>query len=187
VSASILTNCGVGRLAKTERFYWDACAWLGLLNKESAKHRELEIVWKRAENGDCEILTSALSQVEVFKKKCEGTDPKPLSVEADADISDLFKQPHVIPAQLDPIIAEAARALLRAHPELKKAPDAIHLATALFHNCDAMHTYDSDNLIGLSEMVKCRNGRPLEICIPDASVDGPLFSGRKDISERETK
>ena len=33
--------------------------------------------------------------------------------------------------------------------------------------------------------MKRRDGRPLEICIPDASVDGPLFGGRKDLSERE--
>ncbi len=172
-------------MAKTERFYWDACAWLGLLNNESAKHRELAIIWKRAENGECEILTSTVSQVEVFKKKCEREDPKPLSPENDAIIAEMFEQPHVVLAQLDPIVAEKARALLRAHPELKKAPDAIHLATALFHNCEAMHTYDSDNLIGLSGQLNCRNGTPLEICIPDASVDGPLFGKPKDINERE--
>lgn len=172
-------------MAKTDRFYWDACAWLGLLNNESAKYRELSIIWKRAENGECEILTSTVSQVEVFKKKCEREDPKPLSPENDAAIAVMFEQPHVVLAQLDPIVAESARALLRAHSELKKTPDAIHLATALFHNCDAMHTYDSDNLLGLSGKLKCRNGKLLEICIPDASVDGPLFGRTKNINERE--
>lgn len=172
-------------MAKVDRYYWDACAWLGLLNSESAKHRELEIIWKRAENRECELLTSALSQVEVFKKKCEGEDPKPLSTENDQLIAEMFRQPHVLIAQLDSIIGENARALLRKHPELKKAPDAIHLATALFHDCNAMHTYDSANLLSLSGKLTCRNGKLLEICIPDVSVDGPLFGGPKDIHEPE--
>lgn len=178
---------GTDLLAKNKRYYWDACAWLGLLNTEYAKHRELEIIWKSAERGECEILTSALSQVEVFKKKCEGQDPKPLSDDNDAAIAGMFQQPHVVLVQLDSIVAENARKLLRQHPELKKAPDAIHLATALYWSCDALHTYDSDNLIGLSGSVICRDGSPLKIHTPDETVDGPLFGGKKDLSEPEIK
>jgi predicted nucleic acid-binding protein len=171
-------------LSKTPIYYWDSCAWLGLLNKEAAKHRELEIIWKAAERGDCLIYTSALSQVEVFKRKCEAGDAKPLSEENDALISEMFKQPHVLRVQLEPIMAEHARSLLRKHPNLKKANDAIHLATALFTNCDAMHTYDNVNLLGLSNLVLKRDGTALEICLPDATVDGPLFSAMKDIHEK---
>lgn len=169
-------------MAKISQYYWDACAWLGKLNSESSKHIELNLVWGLAERGQCGIVTSTVSQVEVFKKRCESADPKPLSPENDAAISAMFWQPHVTLAALDPIIADNARALLRAYPELKKAPDAIHLATALFWNCDAMHTYDSDNLIGLSLQVTRRDGVPLEICIPDATTYGPLFGQKKDLA-----
>ena len=158
---------------------------MGLLNKESAKYRELSIIWNLGKNGQCEILTSALSLVEVFKKKCESDDPKPLSVENDQIISEMFEQPHVLRVALDANIAKLARTLLRKYPELKKAPDAIHLATALFTDCDAMHTYDDANLLGLSGQIQCKNGKLLEICLPDSSADGPLFSGRKNLSEEE--
>ena len=174
------------RVAKIKRYYWDACAWLGRLNTELAKHKELRLVWDAAERGQCEIITSTLSQVEVFKKKCEGVDSKPLSQEADEEIANLFDQPHVTRAELDSIIAENARALLRTHSGLKKAPDAIHLATALFWNCDAMHTYDSENLIALSKLVMRRDGVPLEICIPDATTYGPLFGIKKDLNDGRT-
>lgn len=161
-------------------YYWDACAWLGLINQESAKHRELEIIWKAAEDGRCRILTSTLSQVEVFKKRCEDADPKPLSEGSDKEISELFQQPHVTRANLDPVVAEDARRIRRLHG--LKAPDAIHLATALFWNCDAMHTYDSEDLIRLSGAMKRRDGEPLHICIPDETTDGPLFASLKDLS-----
>jgi predicted nucleic acid-binding protein len=171
-------------MAKTPLIYWDACAWLGLLNKEAAKHRELDIMWQRGRRGEVRILTSALSMVEVFKKKCEGLDAKPLTDETEAEIAALFEEDHVVRVQLEPNVATQARKLLREHLELKKAPDAIHLATALWWNCDEMQTYDHDNLIGLSGKIPRRDGLLLTICMPDATTDGPLFAPQKDLSEK---
>lgn len=167
------------------RYYWDSCAWLGLINNEAKKHRELSIIWSSAKRGRCEIVTSALSQVEVFKKKCEDDDPRPLSEENDRLISDLFMQDHVVRVQLTPVLAESARSLLRQHKELKKAPDAIHLATALFANCVVMHTYDASNLLPLDGLLNCKNGSALSICLPDTTTDGPLFAHLKDITEKD--
>lgn len=172
-------------LAKTKKYYWDACAWLGLINEESAKHRELEIIWKAAENGQCVIYTSTVSQVEVYKKKCERGDPKPLSDENDKQIAAMFWSGHVKLIQLDANVAESARSLLRAHQCLKKAPDAIHLATALHWNCDVMHTYDGNDLLDLDGKLLRRDGENLEICLPDTTVDGPLFAKNKNLTESE--
>jgi hypothetical protein len=47
-----------------------------------------------------------------------------------------------------------------------------------------MHTYDNVNLLGLSNLVLKRDGTALEICLPDATVDGPLFAAMKDIHEK---
>lgn len=121
----------------------------------------------------------------MFKKRCEKGDPKPLSEENDREISAIFAQDHVVRVQLDPIVAENARALLRKYPQLKKAPDAIHLATALFWNCDALHTYDNDDLLHLTGLVSRRDGVPLTICIPDQTADGPLFGGKKDVTNHD--
>ncbi len=170
-------------MAKCPVIYWDACAWLGLLNKESAKHRELNIVWERGRRGEVRILTSALSMVEVFKKRCEGLDSKPFTDEVEAEIAALFQEDHVDRVQLEPNVATRARQLLREHPELKKAPDAIHLATALWWNCDEMQTYDQENLIALDGKTVRRGGGALTICTPDASTDGPLFASAKNLNE----
>lgn len=173
-------------MAKAKRVYWDACAWLGLINKESKKHRELQLVWTGAARGDYEIWTSAFSYAEVFKTRCEDGDAI-LQAESDAIIDQMFEQAHVKRVQVDVVIGRLARKLLRDYPELKKAQDAIHLATAIHHNLDALHTYDGSNLIALNGKVKRRDGRALPICMPDADTDGPLFAGKKDVTEDDAK
>lgn len=37
------------------RVYWDACAWIGLLNNEPDKHPPLRIIWEHAQRGQFEI------------------------------------------------------------------------------------------------------------------------------------
>ena len=157
------------------KYYWDACAWLGLLNREPDKYAALKSVWEQGERGECTILTSALSRVEVFRKKCEKIDGKPLPLDKDIEILKMFDQEHVVTVQLDSLIAERARNLLREHTELKKAPDAIHLATGLFWDCDEMHTWDQKDLLCLNLKVSRRDGEPLKIIVPDEPSDGPLF------------
>lgn len=168
-------------MTKPPRFYWDACAWLGLLNVELPKHRELEIVWHRAARGDCRIWTSALSRAEVFKKRCEDADPKPLSEENDKIIEEMLDQPFVKTAALNRDIGNLSRRLRRQFPGIRKLPDAIHLATAMHWNCDQLHTYDSIDLLALNGLVRRRDGAHLEICLPDVASDGPLFAVNKDL------
>ena len=173
-------------MAKVRRVYWDACAWLGLINAELKKHRELRLVWDAAVRGDYEIWTSAFCYAEVFKAKCEDGDTK-LKEESDALIDSMFEQPHVKRVQVDVVIGRSARKLLREFPGLKKPQDAIHLATALYYNLDSLHTYDGSNLLGLNGKVRRRDGELLQICIPDAETNGPLFAGKKDIREDARK
>lgn len=149
----------------SRRVYWDACTFLGLINKEADKHADCLAVWTEAEAGDATILTSFFTWAEVFKAKCEGK-AKPLAEEDDKAIEDVLGQEFIEPVLVDEVIGVAARRLMRAHEECKKPSDAIHLATALRLNVDEMHTYDGSDLLNLSGKVNCANGFPLLICKP---------------------
>ena len=63
--------------------------------------------------------------------------------------------------QVDFDVGVLARRLLRKYPEIAKPQDGIHLATALLNNVDELHTYDRENLIGLSDKIDRRDGKKL--------------------------
>ncbi len=88
----------------------------------------------------------------------------------------MFQQPHVVMANVDLVVATKAAELRMQHRELKKTPDAIHLATAMHWNCDAMHTYDKNDLLSLNGKIRRRDGVLLDIETPDRAGLGPLFS-----------
>jgi len=156
-----------------KKVYWDACAWLGLINGEDGKSADLEFVWSKAEHGEAEIWTSAFCLAEVYKVKCGG-EKVGLLPEGDAQIDNLFDQPFVNIVQVDLAIAKLARNLLRSLPKLKKPSDGIHLASAIAWNVDQLHTYDDSDLIGL--IVNRADGEPLEICKPTMIDGSNLFN-----------
>jgi predicted nucleic acid-binding protein len=166
-------------LAKPAKIYWDSCAWLGFLNGEAGKTRELEIVYSNARQGLCELWTSTLAVVETRRLGVELHDPKPLSEAHHTIIRDLFRQPFVKTAPVSLEIAEAARTIWRETSNLKKFQDAIHLATALRWSASVLHTYDNADLTHLSLKFKCKNGEQLPICYPNETTDGPLFAAQK--------
>lgn len=163
-------------MAKVIKLYWDSCAWLGLLNGEAAKKRELELVYGFARQGHYEIWTSTLAMVEVRRFNDEVNVQKPLSDEKLKIIRDIFRQPFVKTIPLSFEIAEQARELVRITQGLSKWPDAVHVASALRWNIETMHTYDAEDLLHLSDKLNCKNGQPLKICYPNETTDGPLFN-----------
>jgi predicted nucleic acid-binding protein len=163
-------------VAKVVRIYWDSCAWIGFLNGEPDKKRELVIVYGNARQKLYEIWTSTIAMVEVRRLADEKQNPKPLGDGNHKKIEDLFRQPFVKPIPLAVDIADHARTLFRATRGLGKWQDAVHLASALRWNADVLHTYDNDDLLHLTEQFTCRNGTRLRICYPNETTDGPLFS-----------
>jgi predicted nucleic acid-binding protein len=163
-------------MPKPLKLYWDSCAWIGLLNGEADKNRELGIVYSLAQKGNYELWTSTISMVEVRRLRNEKDDPKPLSEENLKVIDSLFRQPFVKPVPLSVDIAEDARKLFRVTSGLGKWQDAIHLASALKWNAATLHTYDNEDLLKHTYMFTCRNGEKLPICYPDETTDGPLFA-----------
>ena len=172
-------------MASAQKIYWDSCAWLGLLNRESKKLVELEYVWNRAQKGEVEIWTSTIAQLEVVKLasekdaiKLQGNVAKTDVLTEDnlAKIENLFDQPFVKRISLDVEISSRARRLYRETLGLDKAPDAAHLASAMKWNIPTIHTYDSSHLIHLSGKVRTDDGTEIEICEPNEQPPKDLFS-----------
>lgn len=167
-------------MSDRQRVYWDACAWLGMLNGEGEKQAALEHVWAKALNGEVEIWTSAFCIAEVYRLKCE-KEWTALSPENDQKINDAFEQDFVKTVQVDTDIAKLAKTLLRTHEKLTKPSDAIHLATAVYWNLDQLHTYDGSDLLGLP--VQTSEGKELLVCKPDM-IDGVnLLNYKPDSAE----
>lgn len=156
--------------------YWDACAWLGLINQEATRYDPLSRIYETARRGGLEIWTSAFTYAEVFKKKCEAGVIASLDDESEKEISDILSQDFIKIVPVDAIIGTNARKLLRAHHVLKKPQDAIHLATALWWNLNMLHTYDGSELLPLDGALPCRDGKMLQICVPSDEIIGPLFN-----------
>ena len=163
-------------MVKPVRVYWDSCAWLGLLNGEVDKKRELEIVYGHSKLARYELWTSTLSVVEVRRVQGEILKDRPWSDANTKTLEALFRQPFIkmIPLAVD--VAESARRIFRENADMGKWQDAVQLASALRWDAAVMHTYDYDDLIRFDMKFTCRSGGKLPICYPDESTDGPLFS-----------
>lgn len=161
------------------KLYWDSNAWLGLLNGEADKKRELQIVYGHAKKGHYELWTSTWSYMECRRLKSEADLPRPLDPANEKIIADIFRQPCVKPIPVTQDIAELARTTWRETPGLGSYQDAVHLVSALRWNVPVMHTYDRDDLLHLTGSFTCKDGTPLIICYPDETTDGPLFAHAK--------
>jgi predicted nucleic acid-binding protein len=166
-------------VSSLKKVYWDANAWIGLINRDPEKVKALEVFYQAAKRGDVEIWTSVISNVEVYKMKDDPDAPRSLE-EQNKRVDEVLHQPFVKPIEVNDLIIWDARNLLQTYPALRKPYDAVHLASALRWDVHAMHTYDRENLLALSHKVKCRNGSTLEICRPEHDPDGALFTPRDD-------
>lgn len=147
--------------------YWDACCFLGWFNKENDKVEYCRGVLQLAEKGKVNIITSAITFVEVIKIKGE----QPIKKEKEEKIKAFFENEYIKVRDVDRFIAEYARELIWQFPHLHPY-DSIHLATALWHNVTVMNTFDKPDLIDLSEKV----GKPLlKICKPDIQYQIDAF------------
>ena len=137
---------------------------------------------EQAEQGNLEIVTSAFTLAEVYKRKCNG-DSSALPPTSDTAFEDYLLRDFIVLVGLDREVGTYARRLLRTHKEIKKPQDAIHLATAALNNVDEFHTYDGKNLLPLNEKVARADRAMMRICTPIApppGTSGPLFEGSTD-------
>jgi predicted nucleic acid-binding protein len=159
-----------------ERVYWDSCCWLGVLNEEPDKVDSARWIIACAERGEIEIWTSTITLAEVYKVRQSGdTD-----LDADKRLDDFLSQPYIVHVQVDQDVAMEARKLLRANlPGLRKPYDAVHLACAAWYDIETFHTFDREDLLRLTRLVRCRNGKPMVISKPPPPPEPelPLIGG----------
>jgi predicted nucleic acid-binding protein len=147
-------------VAEKRRLYWDSCNFISLVNPDEARRAEVcRRILEDAESGKLEIVTSALTIVEVHKAK-EAQVPQ----EIEQKIGLLFEQPYIMICSVDRPVAERARDLCRLHG--LRVRDAVHLATALVVEADVFQTYN------------CRDFARLRVPI---AIEEPKWEGNLEI------
>ncbi|BCH10444.1 hypothetical protein MesoLj131c_47020 [Mesorhizobium sp. 131-3-5] len=150
-------------MAEVPNYYWDACMWIALIQREAGRFEACQHIIERAQRGEVKIWTSAFTLAEVYKPNKESDI---LSVSNDEAFEDYIEQDFVVSVQVDMDVGVAARRLLRKHPSIRKPQDAIHIATALLNNVDELHTFDRGDMLALNEMLPRADGNRLKIVTP---------------------
>jgi predicted nucleic acid-binding protein len=123
--------------------YWDADAFLGLINAEADKIAECDEVWREAQQGIYQITTSTLTVAEViFMKGTPKLDPAKRP-----RVAAFFKASWITLRPVTRGIAELARDIVWDNSI--KPKDAVHVATAAMDKISEMHSFDG-RLIGKS-------------------------------------
>lgn len=161
-----------------KRVYWDACAWIALIQKEKIAKPGSRIedreqmcrgVIEAAKKGNVEILTSALCLAEVCK------NPGLVQTQTSDKVAAFFERDFIFVINVDTAVGEKARELMMGGYAGLKPPDAIHLATALLSpGVEELHTFDG-RLLDLDGLLKKPTGEPLKICKPDYGPPAPLL------------
>ncbi len=162
------------------RRYWDSCAFLAWLLPEPEREDTCHSVLRAAEDGELEIVTSAITLTEVIKLK-----GKPeLKADYEKKIADFFKNDFIILRNVDRFVALSAQRLVWEHNVAPK--DAIHVATALHWKIPVLDTFD-DGLLGLNGKLAIERGNPtsplLQITTPHVPEQLPL--GLESVSDEE--
>lgn len=118
---------------------------------------------ERSKRRDCRIMTSVITTVEVLQSK----------IPAGVDTMFIGLMKRVSRISVDAKVAQLAHDIrdyyAKAGGKKLRAPDALHLATAILNRADEFHTFDGDDLIPLSGSVA---GHRMVICRPEARSPG---------------
>lgn len=125
-------------MAKKSAVYWDANAFLALINndKTPAEMDGCNAVWEGAVRGKILIMTSTFTNAEVIYMK--GT-PK-LDPSKRQRVANFFRQPFIIQRPVTRRISELARDVV--WDSNVKPKDAVHISTAGFYRIPEFHTFD---------------------------------------------
>jgi predicted nucleic acid-binding protein len=164
------------------RIYWDACAWIALIQRERIADGKGNIedrdamcraVIEVAKRGHIEILTSTLPFAEVCK------DPQIKNSPTDA-VGDYFENDYILPINLDRIVGERARALMTSGFGALKPSDALHIASAAISGVEEFQTFDR-KLLNLDGLIDKSDGTKLKVCRPDPGAPpAPLLDSLKN-------
>lgn len=116
-----------------KRIYLDSCVIIYLIEKHPAYSNRVEILMKNESSAD--FCYSPLARLECFVMPFRNKD---VSLQ---NLYETFFNAQKILAASTGIFDEAAK--LRAGFSSLKTPDALHLATAVYHDCDEFWTNDN--------------------------------------------
>lgn len=128
------------------RIYWDACVFLAYINGDGDRIGILDPLLDEARDGEIELLTSMVSEVEVAYGRVEQEQGT-----ADQDVLDQINDfwlpgSPVELVEFHRLIAETARDFVRdarlVRGERLTPLDAVHVATAAHMEAVEFHTYD---------------------------------------------
>jgi len=128
-------------MKKLPRCYWDSSCFIAWLKPEPERRARCQEVLRAAERGEIQIVTSAMSLIEVIKLD---KGPLQISQEKEKKISAFFKHNYIIIVQVSRQLGEQARSLIWNHG--LRPRDSIHAATALSEKLTDLHTFDRDFL-----------------------------------------
>ncbi|TAL45148.1 MAG: type II toxin-antitoxin system VapC family toxin [Methylovulum sp.] len=144
-------------------YYWDSPIFISWLQDEKRKPGEMEGVFELAtkfEKKEIVLITSVVTLTEVLETR--------ISPQAAKIFERFFKRRRAVLINLDPRIASLAGSIRAYYLQKGKqlsTPDSQHLATAIQHKVDELHTFDEDDLLPLNGNVA---NHPLVICKPHA-------------------
>jgi len=121
--------------------YWDASAFIAVLNEEDERLQACIAVLNEAKRGELTIVTSAVTLTEVVKFDGE----RPIGREQAQVIRDFFMHEYISLRNADRKVCELAQDLIWDHSHLAYK-DAIHVATAIRWHVPVIETYDDDFL-----------------------------------------
>jgi predicted nucleic acid-binding protein len=167
-------------MASLQRVYWDACAWIAYIARETAvpmkgggtenRFAMCEAVLRGAKDGNFEIVTSCFTLAEV----CKNADVKSSPLD---NLPAFFERSYILTVPVDFAIGKHAQNMQASGLVSLKPPDSIHLASALRASVDQINTFDSD-LLKLNGTIPGRDGQPLKIIKPGTDHSPmPLFKG----------
>jgi predicted nucleic acid-binding protein len=165
-------------MAKPQRIYWDACAWIAFIAEEKAVPLKnggfenryamcLEIL-EAARKGKYEIVTSAFTLAEVCKS--------PEVVDSPIDnLPAFFEKSYILLVPVDLAIGRRAQTMRATGIVKLKPADTVHLASAQRAKVLELHTFD-EQILALDSKIVGGDGIPIKICKPtQGSSLGPLF------------
>ena len=140
-----------------KRRYWDSCVFIALIVGEEGRAATVQTILEAAERGETDIVTSALTLVEVVKTP---ERQRPTSEKDEALIRAYFQHDFITVVPFTKELAVKARELYwRQNVEPK---DAVHIACAVDARADVMETYDE---------------KPLNLDNPPLEITEPRYEG----------
>ena len=127
-------------MEKVRRVCWDSSCFVAILRNEAPHAEELKKIVQDAESGNLKIVVSTMAITEVVRP-AKSTAPFDRA-KFESLLRDMFGAPYVTVASHSKFVAELGRAFVWANPGLHPH-DSIHVATAVFAECEALETADA--------------------------------------------